>query len=248
MEWTIPVNDIFDEEVTKITASFLPKNFSSDVRTTRAVQEQIAKLIDQLGEESAASQGLNKVITSADKLRANPGHTIYLLKNHHANEGKGEIIGMLKIGRKHLFLFDSKEIVHEVEPLCVLDFYIVRDRQRMGYGRMLFDFMLHELELTASQLAIDGPSDKMEKFLARNFGIEKLMRQNNNFAVAPSFFDRTDDEISNCGGDASVAPAAAVGRFAAPKPTSAIANVIHGAGHQEASRRYARSRRAMNSH
>lgn len=54
---------------------------------------------------------------------------------------------------------------------------------------------MQELEIRADQLAIDGPSDKMEQFLARNFGVEKLMRQNNNFAVARSFFDRSDDEI-----------------------------------------------------
>ncbi|KAF9410285.1 hypothetical protein HW555_010592 [Spodoptera exigua] len=241
MDWAVPggmpeVNDIFDE-VTKITSDLLPKNYSGDVRSTRAVQDLVARIIDQLGEESASAQGLNKVITSAEKLRKNPGHIVYLLKDHRGKEGKGEIIGLLKVGRKHLFLFDSKEVVHEVEPLCVLDFYVVRDRQRMGFGRMLYDYMLHELEVTAWQMAIDGPSEKMEKFLSRNFGIEKLIRQNNNFAVAPNFFDRSDEEISNSGGGPSAAPAAAVGRFAAPKPASAIANVIHGAGHEHAARR-----------
>ncbi|XP_035450059.2 alpha-tubulin N-acetyltransferase isoform X1 [Spodoptera frugiperda] len=241
MDWAVPggmpeINDVFDE-VTKITSDLLPKNYSGDVRSTRAVQDLVARIIDQLGEESAAAQGLNKVITSSEKLRKNPGHIVYLLKDHRGKEGKGEIIGLLKVGRKHLFLFDNKEVVHEVEPLCVLDFYVVRDRQRMGFGRMLFDHMLHELEVMAWQMAIDGPSEKMEKFLSRNFGIEKLIRQNNNFAVAPNFFDRSDDEISNSGGGLSAVPTAAVGRFAAPKPASAIANVIHGAGHEHAARR-----------
>lgn len=30
----------------------------------------------------------------------------------------------------------------EAEPLCVLDFYIVEELQRHGYGLELFDFML----------------------------------------------------------------------------------------------------------
>lgn len=57
--------------------------------------------------------------------------------------GLGEVIGMLKVGQKHLFLFDEREQVHELEPLCVLDFYVVPSRQRSGLGRSLFDYMLH---------------------------------------------------------------------------------------------------------
>lgn len=45
-----------------------------------------------------------------------------------------------------------------------------------------------DLETAAHELAIDGPSAKMEQFLAKNYGIERLLRQNNNFAVAPQFF------------------------------------------------------------
>ena len=57
--------------------------------------------------------------------------------------GKGDVIGLLKVGHKHLFLFDEKDKVREVEPLCVLDFFVLPDRQRHGYGRVLFDHMLH---------------------------------------------------------------------------------------------------------
>ncbi|CAH0577700.1 unnamed protein product [Chrysodeixis includens] len=235
MDWIMPVNDMLEDEITKITSTMLPPKFSGDVRTVRAVQDSIAKIIDNLGEQSAAAQGLNKVITTADKLRNNPAHIIYLLKDFRGKEGKGEVIGMLKVGRKHLFLFDERDTVREVEPLCVLDFYVLRDRQRMGYGRKLYDYMLQDLEVMAWEMAIDGPSAKMEQFLSRNYAVDRLMRQNNNFAVAPNFFDRTDEDISNKMGRSpqGAAQAAAVGRFAAPKPASAIANVIHGAGHQE---------------
>lgn len=56
--------------------------------------------------------------------------------------GKGEVLGMLKVGRKHLFLFDEKETVREVEPLCVLDFFVLGEYQRHGVGKALFDYML----------------------------------------------------------------------------------------------------------
>lgn len=48
------------------------------------MQDSLAKLIDSLGEQSAAAQGLNKVITTAEKLRNSPTHILYLLKDADA--------------------------------------------------------------------------------------------------------------------------------------------------------------------
>lgn len=53
---------------------------------------------------------------------------------------------------------------------------------------------LQDTELSPIDLAIDGPSTKMERFLAKNYGIDRLMRQNNNFAVSPRFFDKLSTE------------------------------------------------------
>lgn len=33
-------------------------------------------------------------------------------------------------------------VLHEVEPLCVLDFYVHENRQRTGCGKKLFEAML----------------------------------------------------------------------------------------------------------
>lgn len=75
-------------------------------------------------------------------------------------------MGILKLGRKRLFLsvssvdfsdrckLDSLLVSlsllgqdpsggqHEVEPLCVLDFYVHESRQRSGCGKKLFEAML----------------------------------------------------------------------------------------------------------
>lgn len=56
--------------------------------------------------------------------------------------GNGAVLGMLKVGPKKLFVFDQHGNQHEVEPLCVLDFYVHESCQRQGYGRMLFEEML----------------------------------------------------------------------------------------------------------
>jgi hypothetical protein len=47
------------------------------------------------------------------------------------------VVGLLKIGKKKLFLFDDGGIQHELNPLCILDFYIHETRQRQvddGHG------------------------------------------------------------------------------------------------------------------
>lgn len=56
---------------------------------------------------------------------------------------RGSVIGILKVGPKHLYIYDTNGEVYERTPLCVLDFYVHESRQRLGYGRKLFDTMLN---------------------------------------------------------------------------------------------------------
>lgn len=56
--------------------------------------------------------------------------------------GQGAILGMLKMGVKHLYVFDAGGNHHEVSAKCVLDFYIHESKQRMGLGKRLFQYML----------------------------------------------------------------------------------------------------------
>ncbi|CAB3226480.1 unnamed protein product [Arctia plantaginis] len=245
----LTVNEILHDEITKLDYTLIPPGYHGDVRSMRLMQDNLNKLINEIGEQSAAAQGLNRVITTAEKMRNSPDNTLFLLKDSLTNQGHGALIGLLKVGYKKLYLFDPRNKVREVEPLCVLDFFITQDHQRIGYGRVLFDYMLQALEVHPYELAIDGPSTKMEQFLAKNYGIDNLLRQNNNFAVAAQFFDNVVD-ISNKSGRSTPAIVAAVGRFAAAKPPSAIANVIHGGTpyYNDSNNGYVRARRAMNTH
>lgn len=220
------VNEILSDQVTKIDWTLMPPDFHGNEQSARMVVATICMLVDSIGQQSSRAQGLSKVVTSAKKLNNCRTHLLYLLKNAEANNGKGEVIGFLKVGYKHLFVFDEENKVREVEPLCVLDFFVVPDRQRCGYGKVLFDHMLHDLEISPQALAIDGPSKKMEKFLFRNYGIDHLVRQNNNFAIPPHFFSAVPDFVKPGKSTMDVSPT--VGRFAAPKPPSDVATVIHG--------------------
>ena len=55
---------------------------------------------------------------------------------------QNKVVGFLKVGTKNLFLFDLESNYHELQPLCVLDFYVHESMQRQGCGKQLFEFML----------------------------------------------------------------------------------------------------------
>ena len=52
------------------------------------------------------------------------------------------VVGLLKVGCKKLFVYDYHGAQHEMQPLCILDFYVHESCQRRGYGKKLFEYML----------------------------------------------------------------------------------------------------------
>jgi alpha-tubulin N-acetyltransferase 1 len=87
------------------------------------------------------------------------------------------VVGLLKVGRKKLFLQDLLGVQRETEPMCVLDFYIHETRQRAGLGRRLFQTMLDIEGLKAAELAIDRPSTKFLSFLRKHYGLHLHVKQ-----------------------------------------------------------------------
>lgn len=242
MEWNMSVNEMLTQEITKVDSSLIPPGFQGDARTIRIVQNSLSKLIDAIGEKSSAAQGLSKVLTTAEKMQNSEFQLIYLLKDANANGGKGEVIGMLKIGKKHLFLFDENDKVCEVEPICILDFFVIQNRQRSGHGKLLFDFMIQDMKKNPYDLAIDGPSPKMEQFLARNYGLSHLIKQNNNFAIAPQFFQQPNITSSITKASSHQGH---VGRHTAAKNMSTVGDIIHG-GNPHICNSFSRWDRQMN--
>ena len=53
-----------------------------------------------------------------------------------------QLIGILKVGRKKLYLRDAQDQPFEEKPLCILDFYVNEPLQRKGKGHELYEFML----------------------------------------------------------------------------------------------------------
>lgn len=185
MEFPFDINPLFPERVSVLDHHLQPGRRSSSSRAT--LENQLAVVLDKMGEASAKAQQLSAAITNATRMQVNR-HRLYILKDSVANRGRGAAIGFLKVGNKKLFVLDGQGTHHEMEPLCVLDFYVHVSLQRHGYGKELFDYMIQYEGIQPSHLAIDRPSSKFLSFLRKHYHLAATIPQVNNFVVFDSFF------------------------------------------------------------
>ena len=142
----------------------------------------IAALIDSFGVSSAAAQGVPQPMTCAAKLRAS-GHRIYVYSD--GTRAKG----FLKVGTKHLYIYDRKGQVTEMDPVCALDFYVCEDCQRQGLGQALLSYFLEAESLEARKVAWDKPTDKSLGLLSKLHSLSSFNPQPNNFVVFDEYYD-----------------------------------------------------------
>ncbi|XP_026576523.1 alpha-tubulin N-acetyltransferase 1 isoform X1 [Pseudonaja textilis] len=191
MEFPFDVDLLFGERIATVDQHLQPsgRKGAGLTATHRAdMQQQLMKIIDEMGKASAKAQNLPTPITSASRMQTNR-HVLYILKDSEAKmTGKGIIIGFLKVGYKKLFVLDRQGAHNEVEPLCVLDFYIHESLQRHGYGKELFHYMLQRERVEPYQLAIDRPSEKLLCFLRKHYSLTDIIPQVNNFVIFQGFF------------------------------------------------------------
>ncbi|KAH3732959.1 alpha-tubulin n-acetyltransferase [Pelomyxa schiedti] len=155
-------------------------------------------IIDSIGVDSARAQGLPRPVTSTSILIENCSQTLYLAMElrgvDRSERMSAVVIGLLKVGPKHLFLNTSESCMAlvEVTPICVLDFYVVERMQRCGIGKLLFEHMLQKEDLKACDLGYDKPSLKFLSFLRKHYGLTQYVKQPNNFVVFNSYFQSHD--------------------------------------------------------
>ena len=75
---------------------------------------------------------------------------------------------MLKVGSKKLFIRDDVGNIKEIEPLCVLDFYVHKSCQRIGYRKFLFETMCEDEKVEPHKIGYDRPSSKLLNFFLRS--------------------------------------------------------------------------------
>ena len=144
--------------------------------------QQMEEIIDRMGAASAKAQKLPQVITTTGKLFASDNR-LYLQA-----VGKA-VVGLLKVGKRNLFINGGSGQIKEIKPLCVLDFYVHESVQRGGHGRALFAKMLQAENARPEKLGYDRPSEKLIAFCGRHFGLRKYVPQNNNFVVFDAYWD-----------------------------------------------------------
>lgn len=80
----------------------------------------------------------------------------------------------------------------EKDPCCILDFYILESKQRMGIGFMLLEQVLQVEKQRVSafdQCVYDRPSPKLLGFLKKNYKAIKENLQPNKFMIFDRFID-----------------------------------------------------------
>jgi alpha-tubulin N-acetyltransferase 1 len=106
------------------------------LRLSQPNRNSLEAVVDEMGNRSAKAQGLGSVITTVRRMM-HTDQRLYVMRSDKA------VMGILKVGRKKLFIRDNTSgKMHELEPLCVLDFYVHETIQRGGVGKQLFEFML----------------------------------------------------------------------------------------------------------
>ena len=102
---------------------------------------------------------------------------------------RSKVLGLLTVGRKHLYYWHRGGGTKQLDPLCVLDFYVSDRAQRSGHGFTLFEAMLAAEGREARSLAYDRPSPKMLPFLRKHYGLIDYNEQPNNFVVFDDYFE-----------------------------------------------------------
>ncbi|CAF3889372.1 unnamed protein product [Rotaria sordida] len=188
MEFPFDINYILPYEITILNGDYRVLNKG---QTTRIfAPEKLTSIIDAIGEASYRAQGLSSAVTTARKFRISD-HRLYIIKKANENNNLGIVVGILKVGEKHLYIYDINGKVYERTPLCVLDFYVHESKQRLGYGKQLFDTMLEFEKCAPYELAIDRPSHKCLAFLNKHYHLSAPIHQVNNFVVYPAFFNQS---------------------------------------------------------
>ena len=169
-------------------------------------KERLRVVIDNAGRRSAQAQGLPGPITSMIKL-VHSDHVLHVCSEKVSSK-KTVVVGIIKTGKKKLFIYNDSPVLHEIEPLCVLDFYVHESFQRKGYGKKLFEHVLQHERVRPEKLAYDRPSPKFLAFLSKHYRLSNHIPQQNNFVVFRKYFNsRVDDrpvavcKVSNKAGD-----------------------------------------------
>lgn len=126
MEFSYNLNETFPgtSHILKIGHDLLPSdyNMSFNGRNFHLLQQRVSDILDTMGEASARAQGLKAPITSGSRLRMQSEHVVYILIDRSSNNGLGSVVGLLKVGKKNLFLIGNLQLLKKSYSFQVHEF------------------------------------------------------------------------------------------------------------------------------
>lgn len=162
--------------------SFPSRYGGSNTDRNDQARNQVAQIIDEMGAASSKAQKLPQVITTMGRFTGT-SQRLYL-------KVKGSTVeGLLKVGERTIFYRDYSGRCKELNPLCVLDFYVHESLQRQGIGLQLFHAMIDREGELPNRIAYDKPSSKLLGFLDKHYGLKSYIPQNNNFVIFDAYWN-----------------------------------------------------------
>ncbi|CAJ0583461.1 unnamed protein product, partial [Mesorhabditis spiculigera] len=149
----------------------------------------VYEVINKLGICSAKAQCLKNPITSCDRINATDDPQGVYLHWKKTGEKRSEFQGMLKVGRRSLYLRNRDDVLFNETMLCVLDFYVCEGERNKGIGKELFDKMLEEEDVQPYQIAYDNPSKMLVAFLKKHYNLDDPIKQSTGLLVFDPIFE-----------------------------------------------------------
>jgi len=153
---------------------------------------QLKSIIDIIGDLSSKEQGLT--ITKTNSHNFFTSYDRLFIKFE-----KNILIGYLRTGQRKLFIKDENNNYSTQSPICVIDFFVFKQYERLGYGKELFDRMLLFEKCSACDLGYDRITPKLIKFLLKHYNLSNYITQSNGFVLYSSYFDNKNKRITSYG-------------------------------------------------
>eukprot|EP00397_Hematodinium_sp_SG-2012_P044247 GEMP01049379.1.p1 GENE.GEMP01049379.1~~GEMP01049379.1.p1 ORF type:complete len:301 (+),score=42.99 GEMP01049379.1:67-969(+) len=215
MEFTFDVQRLFGDPPRGVVC-LEGRKLGSQGASSSSRDCQFREVIDTMGAQSAKAQKLQHTISSFRRL-LNSDQRLYMKVD------RSRAVGYIKVGPKRLFIA-TRQSIAEIEPLCVLDFYVHESVQRQGEGQILFQYMLDNEQKSAHQLGYDKPSAKFMKFLSSRYSLCDYIPQNNNFVVFSKYFAEDNTKPSSAPSMASRGDSVPAGQRPQISPSESRAN------------------------
>lgn len=105
----------------------LEGTFEANIR--QCFKLHVKGILDLAGEVSSKEQGLNCIKTNSHKFFTSPDRIFIKAE-------KNMVIGFLRVGRRKFFIRDQFSNFYNEEPISVIDFYVARNYERQGFGKV----------------------------------------------------------------------------------------------------------------